>query len=79
MSILEFLFGKSWRTGLAGLSAFAVILFQQIQNGLDSDPATVVDYNLIVASALAAFGLLQSRDNGVTSEQAKAQPGSLLK
>jgi len=62
----------SWRTTLLGIIAGLMLLLPQIGAVIDDNPETNPEYTQIMA-ALAAMGLgVQARDNGVSSEQAKA-------
>lgn len=76
MSIL----GASWRTSSAGASsitaAIAVVL-HQLSFIVDGDPSTVANIDALVIAAAVVFngiGNWFSRDDKVTSEQAKANP-----
>ena len=59
---------KSWKTTLTGVLQFITILSTQVGYALDSDPLTVINYSLIVASALTMIAFIKSRDNDVSSE-----------
>lgn len=62
----------SWRTGLAGVLTALVTILPQIVYAIDGDPATITDWNTVVAGGIAAIGFLAARDNKVTSEAAGA-------
>lgn len=59
----------SWRTSVLGILTLlgSIVTFGQAL--LDGDPATVPDFDAIVA-ALAGIGLIFARDNKVSSEEA---------
>lgn len=65
---------KSWKTTVTGIAAIVVAIGSALIATLDSDPATVADWGAVVAAVLAGVGLMAARDNGVTSEQAGANP-----
>jgi hypothetical protein len=65
---------KSWKTTVTGIAAIVVAIGSALIATLDSDPATVADWGAVVAAVLAGVGLVAARDNGVTSEQAGANP-----
>jgi hypothetical protein len=39
---------------------------------LDGDPATTPDWNIVAASIVAGYALINARDAGVTSEKSGA-------
>jgi len=60
----------SWKTTAAGLAAFIGTLAVQLSNLWDSDPLTVADWGLVAGAAAVAIGLIFSRDNDKSSEDA---------
>lgn len=48
------------------------VVFGQIWFALDGDPATALDFSVIVASFVTFIALLKARDNDVSSEKAGA-------
>ena len=69
----KFLFMKSWKTTLAGVFQFLVIALNEFGYLLDTIPETNPNWGLIVASGVTLFGLIQARDNNVSSETAGAK------
>lgn len=63
---------KSWRTTLAGVLTLIGVLATQAGAYFDDDPTTAIDWKIVAPALTAAAGLLFSRDNNVTSEQAGA-------
>ena len=63
---------KSMKTTWAGILQFGAIVFTQVGTLLDGDTMTNPDYGLVVASLITLIGLIQARDNNVTSEAAGA-------
>jgi len=59
---------KNWRTSLAGVCAALMAILDMIVKLCDSNPATVPDYALVVATLTAAIGLIFARDVSVTSK-----------
>lgn len=62
---------KSWQTTLAGVLTFvgALIEFGAVPL-LDGVAATEPDWRAVAGAALICYGLMSSRDHGVSSEQA---------
>lgn len=69
---MKSLLSPSWRTSAAGVLGFLDLLIGQLQNVFDDKADTTFDFNLIIGAAIIMWGLLNARDNKVTSEQAKA-------
>ena len=57
---------KSWKTTIAGIIAGLVVVLPQIQNLLDSNPATVCNWNIVVAGAVAVIGGIAAKDGDKT-------------
>lgn len=64
---------KSWKTTVLGITAAVTAVCDGITALLDGDAATNPDWVLLGAVLSTAIGLIFSRDNGVTSEQAGAK------
>lgn len=64
---------RSWKTTVGGVVAGAVMILQQAQAGLDSNPDTLVDWNVIAAAVGIIWLAIASRDNDVSSERAGAR------
>lgn len=60
----------SWRTTSAGVLAIVASVLGAAATLLDSDPKTNPDWPALIAAFTAGAGLLNARDNKVTSEQA---------
>lgn len=60
---------KSPKTTVAGIAAILTALGIAITALTDADPATMPDWNTVVA-AVVGLGLVLSRDNDVSSEDA---------
>lgn len=63
----------SWRTTAAGIVAILVAVLGAAQTLLDNDPKTNPDWISVGAAMTAGVGLLNARDNKVTSEEAGAK------
>ena len=59
---------KNWRTSLAGCATALMAILDMVVKLCDSNPATVPDYALVVATLTAAIGLVFARDVSVTSK-----------
>lgn len=66
------MFKGSWQTSAAGLGAIFAAIGDALTKMFDGDPATNPDWAVLIAAIMAGVGLLKARDNGVTSEDAKA-------
>ena len=64
---------KSWKTTVAGIFTFLAVLAPSVTALLDGVESTVPDWGLVVAAAIAMFGLVSARDNNVSSEEAGAK------
>lgn len=69
------MFKASWRTTAAGIAAILTVVGNAIKAYIDNDPSTTVDLAQLVAGISAGLGLLNARDNKVTSEAAGAKEG----
>lgn len=63
----------SFRTSALGVLTIVAAIAGALKALLDGDPATVVDVPTVVAAVMAGFGLLNARDDKVTSESAGAK------
>lgn len=63
----------SWRTTLAGIAAIVTAVASAVAALFDSDPATVPEWGAVAAAVMAGVGLLNARDNKVSSESAGAK------
>lgn len=61
---------SSWKTTILAILLFGDALGHAAMAMLDSDPATVPDWNLVIALAVAAGGLLCARDADKSSQDA---------
>jgi uncharacterized membrane protein YhiD involved in acid resistance len=66
-------FTASWRTTIAGVGAILVAVGSAFAAYFDNDPMTNADWGAVVASIIAGVGLLNARDNKVSSEAAGAK------
>ena len=53
---------KNRNTTIAGVITAAVAILTGIKAAIDSDPATIPDYGLIIASITTACGLIFAKD-----------------
>ncbi len=60
----------SWKTTLFGAGGLVSVLAGALQHWAAGQP---VDWNLVIAAALPAIGLIFARDNDITSKQAGAE------
>ena len=58
----------NWETTAAGVVQLLIVLLTQVGHWLDSDPATVVDWNIVAVSIGAFVGLLRARDANKSTE-----------
>ena len=63
----------SWRTTVAGIAAIVTAVASAVVALFDADPTTVPEWGAVVAAVMAGVGLLNARDNRVSSEQAGAK------
>jgi len=63
-------FNPSWRTTVAGIGAILVAVGSAVAAYFDNDPLTNADWGAVVAAIIAGVGLLNARDNKVSSEKA---------
>ena len=59
---------KNWKTTGAGVAAILVALSAALSALSDNDPATNIDFALLVSSVIAGVGLICARDGDKTSE-----------
>jgi hypothetical protein len=59
---------KNWKTTGAGVAAILVALSAALTALSDNDPATNIDFALLVSSVIAGVGLIFARDGDKTSE-----------
>ena len=64
---------RSWKTTVAGIAAIIAAVALAISNELDTDPATVADWGVVLATVIAGVGLLFARDNDKSSEDVGAK------
>lgn len=62
----------SWRTSLFGKGGIVAIIVGVVSKLLDGDPATVVDWGIVIPALITSIALLFTRDDNVSSEEAKA-------
>ena len=62
----------SWKTTAAGVFAAVAAWGSALSAVLDNSDATQADWNVVGVATAVAIGLIMSRDNDVTSEEAKA-------
>ena len=58
----------SWKTTIAGMIGAVSLALPQVQALLDSDPATVCDWNIIVGAVTVLIGFIAARDGDKSSE-----------
>ena len=69
---MQTLFGlrtANWRTTTAGVCAAILAIVDGVMKLIDTDPATNPDYAMIMATVVAAVGLIRARDDVVTSRE----------
>lgn len=59
---------NSWKTTVCGVLAAVTAIFNGAIAMLDADAATNPDYAVIIATVIAAIGLIAARDNSKSSE-----------
>jgi hypothetical protein len=64
---------KSWKTTVAGIAAILTAGGAALTAISDGNPATEPDFAPLIAALSAGLGLLFTRDNDVTSENAGAK------
>jgi hypothetical protein len=55
---------KNWKTTLGGVATFAAVLFAQIGAALDSDPATVANWQTLIPAGILCWSLIKAADAG---------------
>ena len=63
----------SWRTTALGALTILGVLVAAGKTLVDGDPLTNPDWPMVISGCMGGFGLIQARDNKVTSEQAGAK------
>jgi uncharacterized membrane protein YhiD involved in acid resistance len=64
---------KNWKTTGAGVAAILVAVSAALTALSDNDPATNIDFALLVSSVIAGVGLICARDGDKTSESIGAK------
>lgn len=76
--MLQKLFGASWKTAVSGFAAGGLLIIGEVFDLLGVSVQNLTDGHFDwakVVAGLGAFGIgWFARDNGVTSEEAKANP-----
>lgn len=65
---------KSWKTTVAGIASIVAAIATALASVLDSDAATVANWDLVVVSLTAGLGLVFARDNDKSSQDVGARP-----
>ena len=63
----------SWRTTLGGVAVILATVANAIKAVTDNDPATNLNWEVLVAGISAGLAMIAARDNKVSSEQAGAK------
>ena len=61
---------KSWRTTFFGATGLLAVLTSILNSLFDGDPATVPQWNILIAASMPAIAAIFSRDHKVSSEDA---------
>lgn len=61
---------KSWQTTVAGIMAFIMLAWPELQTLWDGVAETMPDWNIVIGGLLTMLGLGAARDHGVSSEDA---------
>ena len=59
---------KNWKTTGAGVAAILVAVSAALTAFTDGDPATNIDFAMLISSVIAGVGLICARDGDKTSE-----------
>ena len=59
---------KNWKTTGAGVAAILVALSAALTAFTDGDPATNIDFAMLISAVFAGVGLICARDGDKTSE-----------
>lgn len=70
---------KSWKTTASGAVTALYAIADALKAMLDSDPATVPDWSLVLVAVGAFVGLLHAKDRTVTGVGAAARTESELR
>ncbi len=73
-NLMKKLFGASWKTSLVGVLAIVGTICTALAAQFDGNPATDPQWKIVLPGAFTALGFLFTRDDGVTSAQAGAEP-----
>ena len=53
---------KNWKTTAAGIAAFLAVVLAQVSAAIDSDPATVANWQALIPAAVVCWGLIKAAD-----------------
>jgi uncharacterized membrane protein YhiD involved in acid resistance len=59
---------KNWKTTGAGVAAILVAVSAALTAFTDGDPATNIDFAMLISAVIAGVGLICARDGDKTSE-----------
>ena len=59
---------KNWKTTGAGVAAILVAVSAALTAFTDGDPATNIDFAMLISAVIAGVGLIFARDGDKTSE-----------
>lgn len=59
---------KNWKTTGAGVAAILVAVSAALTALTDGDPATTIDFSLLLSAVISGVGLICARDGDKTSE-----------
>jgi len=63
----------SWQTTTMGVIGIVIAVANAISAFVDGNPATNVDFAVLITQITMGLGLIKARDNGVSSEEAGAK------
>jgi len=63
----------SWRTTLGGAAVILATIANAIRAVTDNDPATNLNFEVLIAGISAGLAMIAARDNKVSSEEAGAK------
>ena len=64
---------KNWKTTGAGVAAILVAVSAALTAFTDGDPATNIDFAMLISAVIAGVGLICARDGNKTSEDIGAK------